>query len=499
MSGNSTPDPPPDLLVQSSQAILLLDEGLAEGLARNKAYCPKCNSFAPFKKLGRGGAIAKNLLVPLQLLCTFCKKKTVLRTLLEENASRADGDSQGDIEVIDGTATPFISMLEEFNTARKKHQALHKSILATQATQTAKNRNAPKAPSITRFFQSTAQTAKRARADSSDEETPIVRPDSAPPRTESFSFNSLAQHAPAVTASPEITPALDHPAQDELIKARARIQELEKENQDLLQQLADFRATYQSNMQANEARFLALENAIRTPTVAAGNRRLVPGLKPIAPRPNPTARSSVAAGQPAPSSQAPPTVPQASWATVVNKQTRREAIKLRKKIDKAFAPRTDPAEFVKVHIAIPNNSSLKACPPRDKRKWLRQACKSLNINKFVFDVSKIGNSIMEIYIPELAMDEVVQRLDDKGAVRIAVSHDKIPDYAPASTEALKKSIINRLASLYRFARLVRLRECILRGYSEEIQNAVKEKTAMPVNTIDASVPPAGVETEGNSQ
>jgi hypothetical protein len=51
--------------------------------------------------------------------------------------------------------------------------------------------------------------------------------------------------------------------------------------------------------------------------------------------------------------------------------------------------------------------------------------------------------------------------------------DTAPEFGSKDSAKIREATIGRLASLYRSARLMRLKDCILRGYSANIQEAVK--------------------------
>jgi hypothetical protein len=498
MSGNSTPDTLPNILQESCNRLFALDEDSIATISKTTAHCPKCSQQASFKNAGRGGTISANGIVPTQLECLSCKRKTSLRVFLEANAERQPIDDAME----DGTGTPFLELLQKYNSSRKTHATIFQENRVSKANHKAtKQRKGPIPPPITDFF--APKSAKRIRIETdSDDEAPIIVPGpaSAPASVEAFvALENATHNLEIIPNQPDHIPQ-DRSDRTELDVARARIAELEEENNSLKAELADFRKTYSSNLETINERLRTLEGGLKVnPTAGLASNtgqqatgRRIPGLAPITATPATGVR-------PDNNTQEVQAVPVEQWSTVVSKQTRRHNKNFRRKVAQAFKPRGDPIEFTKIHIPIPSNSSLKACPPREKRRWLRQATKFMDIHKSVFEVSKIGNSIMEIYVPDHALDEVASKLEARGIERVNLQVDKTPEFArQGSQEAIQKATVNRLANLFRNAKLLRLKDCILRGYSQETQEAVKSQAALPVQSANPVSPALDGVAEGNS-
>lgn len=136
---------------------------------------------------------------------------------------------------------------------------------------------------------------------------------------------------------------------------------------------------------------------------------------------------------------------------------------------KALAPRTEPLEFVKVQFKIASSRKLKELRGKEVNLLLRGMTKALGIDRVVFDVSKIGNSVIEIIIPTKEEAQVLAILNDRQLE--VITNLGCPDFASnnANTE---KAMISRLASQYARAKLVRVRSCILRDLTPDMQKQV---------------------------
>jgi hypothetical protein len=106
-------------------------------------------------------------------------------------------------------------------------------------------------------------------------------------------------------------------------------------------------------------------------------------------------------------------------------------------------------------------------------------------------VSKIGNSVIEIIynaehdsdIREKLTARNISILDD-----VSASTPKFSDGSSGkSVEEIKHKIVNRLTSLYKEARTIRLRACVLQGHSEDIQTEVRARVPEPVRSPRSSV------------
>lgn len=170
----------------------------------------------------------------------------------------------------------------------------------------------------------------------------------------------------------------------------------------------------------------------------------------------------------------PMETPKTSLHTYADKAKKNIKIKkksIMKAAAQAIAPKAEPVEFGKLRFLINNSRALKVQKPRPV---IRAILKTLKIEKKTFDFSKIGNSVVEIYYPKTEETFIKDAIKAKNLVLINEGVMQAPAFGQMNQE-IKTKIINRLTSLYRFNKLKKLRECILEGYTPEIQEEVLTK------------------------
>jgi hypothetical protein len=143
-------------------------------------------------------------------------------------------------------------------------------------------------------------------------------------------------------------------------------------------------------------------------------------------------------------------------------------------ISKRVVTKRSPAiKFHKIHIQVGDTRPLKAAKSaREAAQVIKNALKFLNINSLVYLFSKIGNSTIEIYVPEHNAAQVKQALIDQ-QVEISVKDPfSYPEYVQ-DKETAKKRQITRLAHLHAFAPLQNLKSTILEGIPDEIQREIQ--------------------------
>jgi hypothetical protein len=140
-------------------------------------------------------------------------------------------------------------------------------------------------------------------------------------------------------------------------------------------------------------------------------------------------------------------------------------------------PRTDPLKFTKLHLKINDSRPIKACgTAKEVNELFNNLLNNIGIRKDVFLYSKIGNSILEIFVPD---DEtILQRVMDKLVAKKVETLDyvnptTVPAYAKCAN-AMEMTAV-RLAFLYKKAQLKNLKECILQDCSAELIELVKSK------------------------
>ena len=180
----------------------------------------------------------------------------------------------------------------------------------------------------------------------------------------------------------------------------------------------------------------------------------------------------------------------AAAAKTPNQAPARRAIQRRARA--MMTPRSEnPIEFEKLYIKSHDARSLKcAKSAKEANDTVREVLRSAGVKKDVFAFSRIGNSIIELYVPKEQKNCVRGTLRYAGCV-VQEDFDAAtpPIFGKKSPEDLKGLIVRRLAYLYRRARLANLKRCILEGFSEDICQAVR----------DATVPQAGATGSAGSQ
>jgi hypothetical protein len=136
---------------------------------------------------------------------------------------------------------------------------------------------------------------------------------------------------------------------------------------------------------------------------------------------------------------------------------------------------------------------------KEVRELRRAAFATLQISRSVTMFSKVGNSVVEIYVPAVRKEYVLDQLMLNNVQ--LVSLDKVPAGCnPAPTEQK----VRRLAHLYGSARFRNLQQAVLAGETEATQALILERVATlresrnPValfatahhENTDAEMPPA---------
>lgn len=146
----------------------------------------------------------------------------------------------------------------------------------------------------------------------------------------------------------------------------------------------------------------------------------------------------------------------------------------------------EPLEFAKVHVKMTDSRQLKKCKSsQETNQLIGEAIRHIGARRETFAFSKIGNSMLELYVPAKKLDEVKETIKRNGAVvEEGFDATAIPVYTRQTAEQAKAFAIRRLAFLYRRATLVNLRSCILSGFPEDVQQAVRVAAAQAPAVID---------------
>lgn len=131
-----------------------------------------------------------------------------------------------------------------------------------------------------------------------------------------------------------------------------------------------------------------------------------------------------------------------------------------------FLPPPPPKLYSKIHLQMPYNRELRKHDKQAKAEYLKAAIEGLGIKKHIAMYSRIGNSILEIYLPTANLSKVTDILSKK--------HIKLIDYDPKiiPSFATKKEVVNitikRLQFLLTKARAINLKNCIKDGHCEAV-------------------------------
>ena len=162
------------------------------------------------------------------------------------------------------------------------------------------------------------------------------------------------------------------------------------------------------------------------------------------------------------------------WSTVVGRHSRRSALKKAKTM---LLPRATPMEFEKTHIRINDSRSLRNCrSARDVSDVISSTLKHIGVKGKVVAFSKIGNSVLELYTAckdrNFMHDAYAQH-----EVEVLLNYNVAEPAPHARMRDPTDHIVRRLTYLMRRANVVRLRECILQGYSDRIKELVNANFA----------------------
>jgi hypothetical protein len=141
---------------------------------------------------------------------------------------------------------------------------------------------------------------------------------------------------------------------------------------------------------------------------------------------------------------------------------------------KAVKAETPPMRFKKLHFQINDTRPFKECKNGGEViSLIWELLKTLKIRNHVLQVSKIGNQIIEIYIPEWKESKVRNALNRASLavfqdfnVMAQVEHSKM------NQDQIKERVVKRMTNLVYKAPLVNLRICMLNGFSTEIQQEI---------------------------
>ena len=134
-----------------------------------------------------------------------------------------------------------------------------------------------------------------------------------------------------------------------------------------------------------------------------------------------------------------------------------------------------PATFTKVYIKIVKTELFKQHlnDPVETGVLITKILKALKIHRQVTAASKIGNSLLELYIPDAVLESVKKTLtESKVSLVKGVDVNSIPIFTKLPEKVIKQKLINRLAYLYGRYKYVNFRKTVLEGIDNDTASAV---------------------------
>jgi hypothetical protein len=134
--------------------------------------------------------------------------------------------------------------------------------------------------------------------------------------------------------------------------------------------------------------------------------------------------------------------------------------------------RIKPVSFSKLYLKLNTIPALRVGNNRSRVRIIRNLLNLLQINNKVRDFSFIGKSVLELYVAEPCLDEVTKVLSENGRLLSNFNPNEASPYAHPERD-VKSATIKRLAHLYARNHLRMMKEAILSGFPEDIQENVK--------------------------
>jgi hypothetical protein len=176
----------------------------------------------------------------------------------------------------------------------------------------------------------------------------------------------------------------------------------------------------------------------------------------------------------------PPGKIKTTYATVADRGQQRRQQEAKKPLtnkslsrlaERSIQARKEPKEFVKIQAKLNDTRPMKKARGRDKYRLIWGIVKRLGIRSHVIEVSKIGNSVIEIYVLAEAADTVRTAITNT-EMELVVVDPLVNRGELRKSQKAAESATYRLANLLSRTRLVKLRECILKGLPVAFQQEV---------------------------
>jgi hypothetical protein len=191
-----------------------------------------------------------------------------------------------------------------------------------------------------------------------------------------------------------------------------------------------------------------------------------------------------------------------TWADVLTsgkqetkiKPLKTTARKLKDQAQKMLRPAGPPAKFELIAFKLNDSRPLKKCKNfREVWQLMNQFFKSMKIRDLVFQWSKIGNSIVEIMVPENELRTVKIALLDNDIM--IIENPKLWEAPPHHTGPWNGDrFIKRKAFLYRTTKLQNMKECIMRRVPADLQQEILEQVAIDRDQWETKLAPITVGT-----
>jgi hypothetical protein len=191
-----------------------------------------------------------------------------------------------------------------------------------------------------------------------------------------------------------------------------------------------------------------------------------------------------------------------TWADVLTsgkqetkiKPLKTTARKLKDQAQKMLRQAGPPAKFELIAFKLNDSRPLKKCKNfREVSQLMNQFFKSMKIRDLVFQWSKIGNSIVEIMVPENELRTVKIALLDNDLM--IIENPKLWEAPPHHTGPWNGDrFIKRKAFLYRTTKLQNMKECIMRRVPADLQQEILEQVAIDRDQWETKLAPITVDT-----
>lgn len=399
--------------------------------------CPGCEELTLFRSTGVGGTVAGSGYRKLQIQCRVCKRKIFFTNLLK---------------LLDGPVTATSPFKEAISTAAEAMRTLN-SVLLGRPNRT-----------IDDFF-----SRKRSRP-ASDHEEPLLA--CAPAPTDEARPDDESDSAPR----PEV-----EALREENEKLKKQLEAKDKELTLLKQKFIEL----EQHRDTTDARLEKLETALQNRAPPAGilswadqvDLEENSAAKPQATVPNSSAKKPSYANA------------VISTGTVINGRPSRKPNKALSFMAKKSIYRNGPAvTFKLIQFKLASTAAMKKLTSNlDKLRLIWKLTETLGIRNSVFEVSRIGNSIVELYVIEKHYEQIRDTLESFQLEIVTVNPMDVPDFG--KIQDTYQLVRRRKGAMFKRARLVNLRNTILADIPKEMANEIRVQfpsgtSQQPINRFE---------------